>query len=81
MVVYCDASEEKSSSESIVIFPGVKNVTVGSISVSVMKRLRWSSATLGLEALMDWRISNGTGIVIPLLIVTTVVVISIVLCV
>ena len=40
MEVYCSASEEKSSMESIVTFPGVQNFTVGSINLSAMNMLR-----------------------------------------
>ena len=72
MEIYCDASEGKLSSESIVKFPGVKNFTVGSISLSAMKILRWAWATLRLEAAVDGCISSVTGVVILLLILTTV---------
>ena len=81
MEVYCATSERISPREIIIMFPGVKNFTIGSMSLNIMNMLRRAWETLRLKAPIDGRVSNVTGVVISLSIIMTVVVISIVCCV
>ena len=72
-----EASEGKSSCESMVDFPGVVHFTVDSIKFRAMKMLRWDWATFRLDTPLDGRFLSVTGVVNLLLIRTTAVAISI----
>ena len=78
MEVYCAVSERISSREFIIIFSGVKNLTIGSMSLNVMNMLRRAWEILRLKAPFEGRVSNVTGVVIFLSIVMLEIVISIV---